>query len=133
MNRRIGIIVAGLAILTVIAAAPAWAYWGVASGNATGSAAAVTVGLPTVSSSRVLGIVTVTVTAAPASGATGYTVTRNGSQVCTISGATGSCSPGLYLLNSPQFVITAALGTWIAPTWRTCTYTSGLIDSATCT
>jgi hypothetical protein len=134
VNRRIGIIAAALTILTVLTAVPAWAYWGVRSNNATGSAAAITVGVPTVTSSRLLGIVTVNVTAAPASGATGYTVTDNGDQVCTITGATGSCSNGLLkYLGSQQLVITAALGTWTAPTSRTCTYGNDLLGTGTAT
>jgi hypothetical protein len=132
VKRRIGIITVALTTLTVLAAVPAWAYWGLTSGNAFGFSAALTVGVPTVSSSRLLGIVTVTVTAAPASGATGYTVTDNGSQVCTISGATGSCSSGLLkYLGSEQFLITAALGSWIAPTSRTCSYGNDVLGTGT--
>lgn len=81
-------------------ALPAWAYWSLAvNGPALGSATTTQIGAPVVSTSGVASDnVTINVTSAPASGPTptSYRVARTApstvTNVCTISGATGSCS-----------------------------------------
>lgn len=100
MRRRSALVAAACTVAALGVAAPARAYWGVGSTNATGAAAASTLGTPTVSTSRITTTnVTVDVTAAPPAGLTptGYRVARTGpgtavTTVCTVTGSTGSCN-----------------------------------------
>jgi hypothetical protein len=109
----------------------AFAFWTVASSGAAGSAAADSLGVPTVSTSDVTAShVTINVTAAPTSGPapTAYRVDRTGpgtavAGVCSITGSTGSCvdpSPSAGSVN--HYSVFGEIGaSWVASTAATTT------------
>ena len=135
------LLLAGLAVVAVLAlTGAAYAYWSASSTAASASAAAASLGTPTVSTSGVtFANVTVAVTAAPLTGPapSSYRVDRTGpgatvSGVCVITGATGSCndsSPVQGQVN--QYSVFARLGTsWVAATAAT---TSAAVPQADAT
>lgn len=132
MKRRILSTAPVAAIAVMAAAAPALAAaWSVA-GAGLGSASATVLAAPTVtSSSSTATAATISVTAAPAAGPTpsSYRVDRTApvaaASVCTISGATGSCSdtsptPGV----SNAYAVFSRVGSaWVAATAATTSVT----------
>jgi len=100
------------AIVLTTAAPDAFAYWSV-GGNGSGTAKANALGTPTVTASALLGLTHFNIPTQPNGLApTGYSVTQAGNPVCTITGATGSCSPQLLSLYLGQvsFTIVAVRG-----------------------
>ena len=123
-TRRAGLggLVAALVLFCL--AVPAWAYFTVSSSAATATGRAATLGTPTVVTSGVTSsTVTFTVTAPPSGPTpTSYRVARTAptevSTVCTVSGASGSCTdtaPESGQTNA--YAIYAKVGTsWESPT-----------------
>lgn len=116
MSRRRILLASVAAGFIAFAAAPAYAYW-TAGADPEATLAAATLGTPTATFTSTTSSITVQV-AAPATGPapTGYTVSRDGTVVCTLT-SPGAC-PADTIPTGPatsvSYTVTAALGT----AWR---------------
>jgi hypothetical protein len=139
MKRRT-LITAALTPLGVLGVAGvALAFWTVSSSGAAGSAAADSLGVPTVTTSDVTASnVTVNVTAAPTSGPTptSYRVDRTApgatvTGICSITGSTGNCADPNPTAGSPNsYSVYGQIGTsWVAVTPGTATANVPSADS----
>jgi hypothetical protein len=116
-----------VAAVATVVAVPAWALFSVLSTDATGVAAAGVLGTPVVTTSGVTATSVTFTIAAPATGTapTAYRVARTAPtpapSVCTVTGASGSCTDTTPVAGSTNtYAVYAALSgsTWESPTPR---------------
>lgn len=117
-------------------AAPAWAYWSVASSGATASAAAAALGVPGVGAKATSPTAVAVTVTTPSSGPTpsAYRVDRTSpsptSDVCTVSGSSGTCSAAAVAGQTNTYAVYALLGShWVSATPGTASATAPSADT----